>query len=132
MVRFVLRWSDLLFHKIFGGLIWFLWVLCGSYLIFEGGWCLLYCFSFFFQLVGWCGSGFGFVIWLYFGGWGLRLWVVMTVVVVIVVNVAVVEWISRLVGCGGCWLMNFFIFFFFGGDWQWLGLNWIDLFQLIN
>ena len=48
---------------------------------------------------------------LYFGGWGLRLWVVMTVVVVIVVIVAVVEWISRLVGCGGCWLMKFFIFF---------------------
>ena len=48
---------------------------------------------------------------LYFGGWGLRLWVVMTVVVVIVVIVAVVEWISRLVGCGGCWLMKIFFFF---------------------
>ena len=56
------------------------------------------------------------MIWLYFGGWGLRLWVVMTVVVVIVVIVAVVEWISRLVGCGRCWLMIFFFFFFFGGD----------------
>ena len=51
------------------------------------------------------------MIWLYFGGWGLRLWVVMTVVVVIVVIVAVVEWISRLAGCGRCWLMKFFIFF---------------------
>ena len=41
-----------------------------------------------------------------FGGWGLRLWVVVTVDVV-VVTMAVVEWVLWLVGCGG-WVFFFF------------------------
>ena len=45
-----------------------------------------------------------------FGGWGLRLWVVVTVAVVVMAMV-VVEWVLCLVGCGG-WFLFFFFFFF--------------------
>ena len=113
-IRFSVVWSD--FYGFFVGLIWFLKV--------DG----VYCFSFFFQLVGWCGSGFGFVFW----------WL----------GAAVVgsddSGSCHCCNCGSGWVDfaasglwwvladEIFYFFFFGGDWQWLELKWIDFFQLIN
>ena len=64
------------------------------------------------------GLGLGLRFGCDFGGWGLRLWAVVTVTLVVVTK-AVVEWVLWLVGCGG------WVFFFFpsGGGCWWLAVG---------
>ena len=57
------------------------------------------------------GLGLGLRFGCDFGGWGLRLWAVVTVTLVVVAMV-VVEWVLWLVGCGG------WVFFF--SQWWWM------------
>ena len=107
------------------GIWWFdmIFGLCSSWVQLSG-WCFFYFFySFPFSASGgdavvglslWFGFGFGFVICLWivfgfviwfwvcdFGGWGLRLWVVVKVAIVAVVMVEwlVVEWVLWLLSC---------------------------------
>ena len=61
------------------------------------------------------GLGLGLRFGCDFGGWGLRLWAVVTVTLVVVAMV-VVEWVLWLVGCGLWWLVFFSFFSFFDGS----------------